>query len=88
MQLHLLDQPHPQALLGDVGAAAESHVALPRRLAGPLVGGLDPVGDEVESGRSIALQRLAGMMVMTKTGTWKGGSSPHQPSQGCSSQGP
>ena len=26
--------------------------------------------------------------VRTKTGVWKGGSSPHQPSQGCSPQGP
>jgi hypothetical protein len=35
-----------------------------------LEGGLDAVSDEEEGGASLHLQRLAGMVVSTKTGVW------------------
>src|SRR5919108_5272836 len=53
VDLDFVEKPPGQVLLGYASTAAEGHVCVSRGLTGLLKGGLDPVGDEVESRASL-----------------------------------
>src|SRR4051812_22991130 len=62
VQLELVEKPRREVLVDDLGAAPEPHVLAARGLLRLLERPLDPVGDEVESGAPLHLDRLARMM--------------------------
>src|SRR3954451_5321284 len=62
VQLELVEEPRREVLVDDLRAAPEPHVLAARGLLRLLKRPLDPVGDEVESGAPLHLDRLARVM--------------------------
>jgi len=62
MELHFVDQPRLQVLLGGVRAAAQNDVLTAGRFPGLLEGGLDAVGNEREGRASLLGHWLASVV--------------------------
>jgi hypothetical protein len=85
VDLDLVDEPGRQTLVDDVGAARDEDV-LPSDAASACSSGLDAIGHEV----NVVSDRVSGSRLVgdDEDGRVEGGSSPHQPFQGSSGQGP
>src|SRR5438067_2833977 len=84
----LVEQAAAQVLLRHRGTAAERDALVASCGARLLERRLDPVRDEGERRPTIHLEGSRRWWVWTKTGWWKGGSSPHQPFHQSFSHGP
>ena len=95
-EVQLVDQRRAEVLPDGGGTPADEDVLVTGRLGGGTEGGLDPSVDEVEGRSPLEFEVVPpsiwsgsrGWWVSTKTGWWKGGSSPHQPVHSLSPQGP
>ena len=83
----LVEEAGADQLLDRLAAAADRDVLVAGGLAGELDRALQPLGDEVEGGLAEG-QRLALVVGEDEDRDRKGGSSPHQPFQSGSVQGP
>ena len=92
VQLHLVDEPRSEELLGDVRATRQTDVLAAGSLFGLRERRLDadsmPSVTKVKVVPPSLTSGSRSWWVMTKTGMWNGGSSPHQPSHGFASHDP